>query len=118
MLSMAGLPPFGGFLAKTFVVMGLVGHGHFFLSSVVVFSSVISAAYCLKVVSFVYFYPSPPATCGLASGGTSGDIYGVANPFKVAPLNRVIMMVLLVVVAGFSFLAPWLPFVDFLWSYP
>jgi NADH-quinone oxidoreductase subunit N len=113
MLSMAGLPPFGGFLAKMSLVMALVGHTHFVLASIAVLSSVISVAYCLKVVNFVYFHPSPQATGGVAHGVT----YGVVNPFQIDSLNRVIMMGLFIVVAGFCFFAPWLPFVDSLWSY-
>ncbi|MDE5014432.1 NADH-quinone oxidoreductase subunit N, partial [Francisella tularensis subsp. holarctica] len=32
LFSMAGIPPFGGFIAKLFVVMGLINDGNYFLA--------------------------------------------------------------------------------------
>ena len=55
LLSMAGIPPFGGFIAKLFVVMGLINGGDYFLACFVLFMAVIASFYYVRVIKFMYF---------------------------------------------------------------
>ncbi|MBK2125627.1 NADH-quinone oxidoreductase subunit NuoN [Fangia hongkongensis] len=55
MFSMAGVPPFSGFVAKLFVIMGLVDHQHYVLAGYALVMSVIAAYYYLRVVKVMYF---------------------------------------------------------------
>ncbi|RUS68841.1 hypothetical protein EGW08_023403, partial [Elysia chlorotica] len=49
LFSMAGIPPFGGFIAKLFVVMGLINGGHIGLACFVLFMAVIASFYYVRV---------------------------------------------------------------------
>ena len=52
---MAGIPPFGGFIAKLFVVMGLINNGSYFLACFVLFMAVIASFYYVRVIRTMYF---------------------------------------------------------------
>lgn len=52
---MAGIPPFGGFIAKLFVVMGLINDGNYFLACFVLFMAVIASFYYVRVIKTMYF---------------------------------------------------------------
>ena len=55
LFSMAGIPPFGGFIAKLFVVMGLINDGNYFLACFVLFMAVIASFYYVHVIKTMYF---------------------------------------------------------------
>lgn len=55
LFSMAGIPPFGGFIAKLFVVMGLINDGNYFLACFVLFMAVIASFYYVRAIKTMYF---------------------------------------------------------------
>lgn len=54
--SLAGIPPLIGFFAKQQVLLASMQMDYFFLSIVAIFTSVIGAAYYLRIIKFIYFY--------------------------------------------------------------
>jgi NADH-ubiquinone oxidoreductase chain 2 len=54
--SLAGIPPLIGFFAKQQVLLASMQLDYFFLSIVAIFTSVIGAAYYLRIIKFIYFY--------------------------------------------------------------
>lgn len=55
LFSMAGIPPLMGFFAKYAVLYTSIHNGYYFISIIAILTSVISAAYYLRVVRVVYF---------------------------------------------------------------
>lgn len=55
LFSMAGIPPFGGFIAKLFVIMGLINDGSYVLACFVLFMAVIASFYYVRVIRTMYF---------------------------------------------------------------
>ncbi len=55
-LSLAGMPPFGGFVAKVFIFMAGIQTGWLWLVLVGIVNSVISVYYYLTVLKYVYLY--------------------------------------------------------------
>ena len=55
LFSMAGIPPFGGFIAKLFVVTGLINGGDYFLACFVLLMAVIASFYYMRVIKVMYF---------------------------------------------------------------
>ena len=53
--SMAGIPPLVGFFAKQMVLSSAIQEGYMFVSIVAILASVISAAYYLRIVKFIFF---------------------------------------------------------------
>lgn len=58
-LSLAGMPPFGGFVAKVFVFAAGVQGGYVWLVIVGIVNSIIGVYYYLNVLKFVYLYRMP-----------------------------------------------------------
>lgn len=58
LFSMAGIPPLVGFFAKQMVLLSAVKNGFVFLALVGIITSVISAAYYLRVIKVMLFDPS------------------------------------------------------------
>ena len=58
-LSLAGMPPFGGFVAKVFVFAAGVQAGYIWLVVVGIINSIIGVYYYLNVLKFVYLYRMP-----------------------------------------------------------
>ena len=54
MLSLAGIPPFGGFFGKLFIFTAAIESGYLFLAIAGVIFSVISAFYYLKIIKAMY----------------------------------------------------------------
>lgn len=54
MLSLAGIPPFAGFLGKYYIFSKAFQAGHFYLTLTAIFASMIGAYYYLKVVLAMY----------------------------------------------------------------
>jgi NADH-quinone oxidoreductase subunit N len=55
-LSLAGMPPFGGFVAKFFVFASAVQSGWIWLAIVGVLNSIVGLYYYLNVLKYVYLY--------------------------------------------------------------
>ncbi len=55
LLSMAGIPPLAGFLAKLFIFRSLINSGFISLSLILVAASVISCYYYLSIIKAMYF---------------------------------------------------------------
>jgi NADH-quinone oxidoreductase subunit N len=55
-LSLAGMPPFGGFVAKIFVFVAAVETGWVWLAVVGVLNSIVGLYYYLNVLKYVYLY--------------------------------------------------------------
>jgi NADH-quinone oxidoreductase subunit N len=73
LFSLAGVPPFGGFWAKWFVLKELVASGHVWLATVAVIFSLIGAYYYLRVIK-VMFFDEPQADQKFESSGGMGKI--------------------------------------------
>jgi NADH-quinone oxidoreductase subunit N len=58
-LSLAGMPPFGGFVAKVFVFAAGVQAGYVWLVVVGIINSIIGVYYYLNVLKYVYLYRMP-----------------------------------------------------------
>jgi NADH-ubiquinone oxidoreductase chain 2 len=54
--SLAGIPPLIGFFAKQQVLLASMQLDYYFVSIVAIFTSVIGAAYYLRIIKFIYFY--------------------------------------------------------------
>ncbi|KAI8574953.1 hypothetical protein K450DRAFT_181533 [Umbelopsis ramanniana AG] len=57
LFSMAGIPPLVGFFGKQMVLYSAVHNGNFFLALVAILTSVVSAAYYLRVIKVIHFDP-------------------------------------------------------------
>jgi NADH-quinone oxidoreductase subunit N len=55
-LSLAGMPPFGGFVAKVFVFLAAVKSGWTWLAVVGVLNSIVGLYYYLNILKYVYLY--------------------------------------------------------------
>ncbi|MBK7454573.1 MAG: hypothetical protein IPJ46_12905 [Anaerolineales bacterium] len=58
-LSLAGMPPFGGFVAKVFVFAAGVQAGYTWLIIVGILNSILGVYYYLNTMKFVYLYRMP-----------------------------------------------------------
>jgi NADH-quinone oxidoreductase subunit N len=58
-LSLAGMPPFGGFVAKVFVFAAGVQSGYVWLVIVGIINSIVGVYYYLNVMKYVYLYRMP-----------------------------------------------------------
>jgi NADH-quinone oxidoreductase subunit N len=56
MLSLAGMPPFGGFVGKVFVFLAAVNSGWTWLAVVGVLNSIVGLYYYLNILKYVYLY--------------------------------------------------------------
>jgi len=54
--SLAGIPPLIGFFAKQQVLLSNMQLDYYFVSIIAILSSVIGAAYYLRIIKFIYFY--------------------------------------------------------------
>lgn len=57
LLSLAGVPPLAGFLAKIAIFWQVLDSGNWLLATAAVLCSVIAAIYYLRIVAFLFFYP-------------------------------------------------------------
>jgi NADH-quinone oxidoreductase subunit N len=64
MLSLAGLPPFAGFLAKFYIFLAVVAVHMYALAVLGVLASVVGAYYYLRVVKIMFFDDPAPAFDG------------------------------------------------------
>lgn len=55
MFSMAGIPPLAGFFSKFYILLGIIEQKLYYLAVLAVMTSIISAAYYLRIVKIMYF---------------------------------------------------------------
>jgi multicomponent Na+:H+ antiporter subunit D len=84
-LGLAGLPPMGGFVSKTFLITGAIETGNPVYAAILLTSSVLTAAYLFPIVYRAFFVPEP-----------EGRLRSEARTTMVAPLatTAVIALVL------------------------
>ena len=70
MFSMAGVPPFVGFLSKLYVISAVLDIGGTWLAILMVLASVIGAYYYLRVIWYMYFEEGEDQAVLQASGDT------------------------------------------------
>jgi len=92
MLSLAGMPPFGGFIAKVLVFAAAVDAGYVWLAFVGVLNSIVGLYYYLIVLKRVYLYRSEQDDVPVP----------VTRPYRIALVVLSVGIVLL----G-AFFAPW-----------
>lgn len=90
LFSMAGIPPLMGFFAKYAVLYTAIHNGYYFISLVGIITSVISAAYYLRVVRVLYFDTSSEASD--ASGALN---LTSTHSYLIAVLTAVIVLFVL-----------------------
>src|SRR5579862_9118026 len=56
LFSLAGIPPLIGFFAKQQVLLASMQLDYYFVSIIAILTSVIGAAYYLRIIKFIYFY--------------------------------------------------------------
>lgn len=111
LFSMAGIPPMIGFFAKYTVLYSSIHAGYNFASLVAILTSVVSAAYYLRVIRVLFFSDQLPAlTEGLvessaalplvishpgSTGGEEGSYITQAHSFMIATLTMTITLFVL-----------------------
>lgn len=98
-LSLTGMPPFGGFVAKVFVFTAGVQAGYIWLVIVGILNSIIGVYYYLNVLKYVYLYRMP-------NQDEENHPIPLTRPYAIA----LVVLALGVVLIGTVF-APW-----FSWS--
>jgi len=76
---MAGVPPMVGFFAKYHVLYVAMLNGHYAIALLGVVTSVISAAYYLRVVRVLYFDPVMTGTVPQSTGLTSQGVQATGH---------------------------------------
>src|SRR5271168_1676567 len=56
LFSLAGIPPLIGFFAKQQVLLASLQLDYYFVTFIAIFTSVLCAAYYLRIVKYLYFY--------------------------------------------------------------
>jgi NADH-quinone oxidoreductase subunit N len=99
-LSLAGMPPFGGFVAKVFVFAAGVQSGYVWLVIVGILNSIIGVYYYLNVLKYVYLYRMP-------NEDEENHPIPLTRPYAIA----LVVLVLGVILIGTVF-APWFSWSD------
>jgi NADH-quinone oxidoreductase subunit N len=94
-LSLAGMPPFGGFVAKVFVFAAAVEKGYVWLAVVGVLNSIVGLYYYLNVLKYVYLYRMP-------SEDEDKHPLAVTRPYVLG----LVLLIVGIIVVGVIF-APW-----------
>ena len=101
MFSMAGIPPFGGFFAKFYIILAIVAKEFYYLAIIAVAASIISAFYYLRIIKIMYFDDKRNEETEISAIGTGSVILVVMaliNLLALAfinPLSTVINNILL-----------------------
>jgi NADH-quinone oxidoreductase subunit N len=99
-LSLAGMPPFGGFVAKIFVFAAGVQAGYTWLVIVGILNSIIGVFYYLNAMKYVYLYRMP-------SEDEENHPISLTRPYAIA----LVVLTLGVILVGTVF-APWFSWSD------
>ncbi|HKJ40337.1 MAG TPA: NADH-quinone oxidoreductase subunit N [Anaerolineales bacterium] len=99
-LSLAGMPPFGGFVAKVFVFAAGVEAGYTWLVVVGILNSIVGVYYYLNVLKYVYLYRMP-------NEDEENNPIPTTRPYTIA----LVVLVVGVILIGTLF-APWFSWSD------
>ncbi|HET7144550.1 MAG TPA: NADH-quinone oxidoreductase subunit N [Anaerolineales bacterium] len=99
-LSLAGMPPFGGFVAKVFVFAAGVQAGYTWLVIVGILNSIIGVYYYLNAMKYVYLYRMPKED-------EESQPIPLTRPYAIA----LAVLALGVILVG-TFFAPWFSWSD------
>ncbi len=99
-LSLAGMPPFGGFVAKVFVFAAGIQAGYLWLVIVGILNSIIGVYYYLNVLKYVYLYRMPEQD-------EENHLIPLSRPYAIA----LAVLVIGVILIGTVF-APWFSWSD------
>ena len=66
--SMIGLPPFGGFFSKMYLILGAIDGEHWVFLGLILLSSVLALAYFANVLRYLYVPGEAPVAAGPAGG--------------------------------------------------
>ena len=99
-LSLAGMPPFGGFVAKVFVFAAGVQANYTWLVIVGIINSIIGVYYYLNVLKYVYLYRMP-------NEDEESNPIPLTRPYTIA----LVVLVVGVILIGTVF-APWFSWSD------
>ena len=99
-LSLAGMPPFGGFVAKVFVFAAGVQANYTWLVVIGIINSIIGVYYYLNVLKFVYLYRMP-------NEDEENHPVDMTRPYTIA----LVVLVVGVILIGILF-APWFSWSD------
>ena len=97
-LSLAGMPPFGGFMAKVLVFAGAVQAGYYWLVIIGVLNSIIGLYYYLTVLKYVYLYR-------MEGENEETHPIAVSRPFVIG----ITILTIGIILVG-AFFAPWFGF--------
>ena len=92
LFSMAGIPPLMGFFAKYAVLYTAIHNGYYFISLVGILTSVVSAAYYLRVVRVLYF-DNPTNTAEVQE--SSSQVITSTHSYLIAVLTAIIVLFVL-----------------------
>jgi NADH-ubiquinone oxidoreductase chain 2 len=93
LFSMAGIPPLMGFFAKYAVLYTAIHNGYYFISLVGILTSVVSAAYYLRVVRVLYF--DNPTDTASDSSNQSAVVITSTHSYLIAVLTAFIVLFVL-----------------------
>ena len=94
-LSLSGMPPFGGFIAKVLVFAGAMQAGWYWLVIVGVLNSIVGLYYYLTVLKYVYLYR-------MEGENEEAHPIQVSRPFVIA----IVVLTIGIVLVG-AFFGPW-----------
>lgn len=85
-LSIVGIPPTAGFVAKWYLVSGSLSAGNPFLGAVVLTGSIMAAVFCFRVVYYMFFLPPSEGSWQNVSGEAPLSMAGTTLVLAVASL--------------------------------
>lgn len=102
LFSMAGIPPMIGFFAKMKILLSVIYNGYYFIAIIIILTSVISAAYYLKIIRVVHFDRSPSASLtgqvegqGPRASSAGGLVLSSTLSFMIATLTLLLTLFIL-----------------------
>jgi NADH-ubiquinone oxidoreductase chain 2 len=96
LFSIRGIPPLLGFFGKYLVLSSLIQNGYFFLAITAIITSVISAAYYLRMISVIYFTKEDVVIDNLKTDVSSQNF---AQP--ITSIHRLIISTLTIILVLF-----------------
>jgi NADH-quinone oxidoreductase subunit N len=87
LLSMAGIPPLAGFLAKFYIIYGAIKGNMYFIASFAMVTAVISAFYYLKIIKLMYF-----DDVGKKAGGNLFSVENIVIGSFAATFNVILII--------------------------
>ena len=101
--SMIGLPPFGGFFSKMYLILGAIEGERWVFLALILLSSVLALGYFANVLRYLYIPSDAPAATPAPTGAGAADqappprtdVLGEAPPSMLAPMLALAAAILL-----------------------